>query len=178
MYWPLAHALVLAVHPTVSGFGWVLFARPDVPLDWGVAYARTDCHAGIVNRFARLLSKHGPSVLVMEQFAGNGANRAFRIRRLCRAFERVARAGGIDAHVYDRTAAATLLGVPEGASRHEIAKAIASRLDAFRDKLPPKRAFGDAEATRQSLFNAAAVAFAHFASRGVSLPPVHSGAPE
>lgn len=178
MIWPSFDGLVLAVHPTASGFGWVLFERPELPLDWGIAYAREGRHLRLVNRFERLLSKYEPSVLVLEQFCDCGADRADRIRKLCRAFERMASAHGMDTPLYSRAAVASCLDMPEGASRYEVAKAVASRLDVFSHKMPRKRALGDAEVARQSLFSAAAVAFAHFAAHGVPLPPVHPGAPE
>jgi hypothetical protein len=167
---------VLAVHPTFSGFGWVVFEAGAL-VDWGIASANQGRKLRLVDRFKRLLVRHEPAVLVIEAHHGEHG-RADRIRRLYRAFDRAASAGGAKVCVYDRKTIATLLGIPRQASRYDVALWVAERLVELSHRMPRPHAFGASEDPRQPLFSAAALALAHFAAHGVPTPPVHPGAPE
>ena len=167
---------VLAVHPTFSGFGWVIFEAGAL-VDWGMASANQGRKLRLVNRFKRLLERHEPAVLVIEAHHGEH-RRADRIRRLYRAFDRAASAAGAEVCIYDRRTIAALLGIPPGASRYEVALDVAERLVELSHRIPRRQAFGAPEDPRQPLFSAAALALAHLAAHGVPPPPVHPGAPE
>ena len=65
--------LVLAVHPTSRGFGWVLFDGPHALDDWGLAYVRGDKVQACMQRLRVLLERHEPDVLVLERSGGTYA---------------------------------------------------------------------------------------------------------
>jgi len=52
--------LVLAVHPTSRGFGWVLFENPLAPVDWGLATVKAKRSARCLARFEKLLNRYEP----------------------------------------------------------------------------------------------------------------------
>jgi hypothetical protein len=156
---------VFAVHPTWSGFGWAVFDETGVLIEWGIASANQGRKLRLVNRFKRLLSRFEPAVLVIEAHEG-AQERADRIRKLYRAFVRVASGMGVETIIYDRETVAGILGVAPSASRHEVALRVAERLIELSHRIPRKRAFGAPEDPRQSLFDAAAVALTYITVTG------------
>jgi hypothetical protein len=165
----------LAVHPTSSGFGWVLFDSTGVLVDWGIASAKQGRKLRLVNRFKRLLARHEPVAVVFETY---DKARAPRIQKLYRAFERAAGGVGAASYVYDRARVASMLGRPLHAGRYEIASAVLELLPELSHRMPRERAFGACEDPRESLFTAAALALTHLAVFGVPPPRVQPGAPE
>ncbi len=80
-----SHSLVLAVHPTALGFGWVLFDGPAFSGRLG----NRACAAGkrekkLFARFERIVNRHAPAVLALEVFEGKDAQRRARIQNLYR----------------------------------------------------------------------------------------------
>src|ERR1700742_5187468 len=94
--------MVLAVHPTTRGFGWVLFESPLSPVDWGLASAKEGRNAKLLARFERILARHEPAVLVLEAFEEQGAMRTERVQHLCRNLIHLAACKGMETPVYSR----------------------------------------------------------------------------
>lgn len=155
--------LVLAVHPTARGFGWVLFENAARPVEWGLASAKASRSNRLVARFERLLDRCEPAVLVLEEFEGH-SGRAPRIQRLCKRLIRIAGARGLATSVYRR--AAVQRQFAGATTRHAVACAVADRLPDLDHRLPRKRRPWDSEDPRQSLFDAAALALTHYAVEG------------
>ena len=154
--------LVLAVHPTARGFGWILFERPLSPVDWGIASAKKGRNSRLSARFERLLGRHEPAVLVLEEFD----RRAERIQMLCRQFVHLAAVRGMDTPIYRKNVIRTVFASIGATTRFEIAHVIAQHLDAFNHRMPKKRRPWESEDPRQSLFDAAALAITYFAVTG------------
>jgi hypothetical protein len=72
--------------------------------------------------------------------------------------------------VYSRAAIRTCFASVGAVTRHEIARAIATHIDAFEPWLPPKRRVSMDQDARLGLFNAAAVGLTHFAVTGGGRP--------
>ena len=158
--------LLLAVHPTSRGFGWVLFESPLSPVDWGIASARSGRNARLLARFERLLNRYDPAILVLEEFESGSAKRAVNIQMLCRSMIHLASCKGMDTKIYNRAVIRTVFSNIGAATRYEIAQAIAQRIDAFSHRLPRYRKPWIPEDPRQSLFDAAALALTYFAVMG------------
>ena len=94
--------LVVAVHPTSRGFGWVVFEGPVAPVDWGIATAKVNRSATSMRRFEALLTQYQPSVVVLEDFEGDGARRGARIQDLARSMSGLADNRDIEVVVYTR----------------------------------------------------------------------------
>jgi len=163
---PRYRELVLAVHPTSKGFGWVLFESPLAPVVWGIVSARAGRNAHLMMRFERLLDRYEPSVLVLEEFEREISRRRERIRNLCRAMLHLASTRGVESPIYSRAAVNTCFRSIGAMTRHEIALAVAQHIEVFRRRLPPKPSIWTGEDARQSLFDAAALALTHFAVHG------------
>ncbi len=157
--------LVLAVHPTSRGFGWVLFESPLSPVDWGIASAKHGRNARLSARFERLLKRYEPAVLVLEEFEGR-PGRVDRIQRLCRQLIHLAACKGMETPVYQRAVIRTVFASVGAGTRYEIAQVIAQQLDAFSHRMPRKRRVWENEDPQQSLFDAAALALTYFAVAG------------
>ena len=156
--------LVLAVHPTSRGFGWVLFEGPLAPVDWGIAGSKRANNARLVSRFERILKRYEPAVLVLEEF--EGAVRVDRIQRLCRSMIHLAACKGMDTPVYRRNAIHTVFASVGARTRQEIAQVIAQQVDAFSHLTPRRRRVWENPDPRRSLFDAAALALTYFAITG------------
>jgi hypothetical protein len=157
----LNKGLVLAVHPTSRGFGWVLFEGPLSAVDWGMASSKRGRNSRLVARFERLLTRYEPSVVVLEEFEGR-RGRVDRIQRLCRSFVHLAACAGCETPVLRRALVQAVFVTAGAVTRYEIAQVIASRVPALAAKKPRKRAIWESESPRQSLFDAAALATAYF----------------
>ena len=158
--------LVLAVHPTTRGFGWVLFENPNTPVAWSIVHARAGRDQHLLARFERILDRYEPAVLVLEAFENGTSRRNPRIQKLCHAMVFEANVRAVDTPIFDREAIQSAFAKSGAITRSEIAYAIAEHLDAFGYRLPPKRKTGHSEDARQSLFDAAALGLTYFMYRG------------
>jgi Holliday junction resolvasome RuvABC endonuclease subunit len=160
--------LVVAVHPTSKGFGWVVFEGPLAPVDWGIATAKVKRSATSMRKFTHLLNQYHPSVVVLEQFDGEHARRGARIQDLARSMMGSAANREIEVAVYSRELVGRHVAGDIHATRHAIAQAVSKCIPILRFRLPQARALWQSEDPRQCLFDAAALAITHFA---VSRPP-------
>lgn len=164
----LHNGLVLAVHPTTRGFGWVLFENAHTPAAWSIVHARRGRDDYSLLRFKRLLDRYEPRVFILESFEDDGTARSARIQALCRAMTKEAKARSLHTPVYDRDAIRLAFGRYGASTRLEIAKAITESIGDFAHRLPSRRRFGVCEDIRQSLFDAAALAITYFTAMGES----------
>ncbi len=164
------HSLVLAVHPTKDGMGWVVFEGPFTPYDWGLVSARKDKNAFCLKKVERLIERLQPETFVVEAYDRVRASRADRVTRVCRDFVNLAASYGIAVEVYDRAAIRRAFAGVGAITRQDVAEAVARYIDAFRHRLPAKRKDWEAEDRRMALFSAAALAITYFQNEGPSLP--------
>jgi hypothetical protein len=155
--------LVFAAHPTAHGFGWVVFESPNSVLDWGTASARPKRSARLIARFDRILKRYEPSVFVLEEFGEDVPRRGKNVRSLCREMLHRAACAGCETQVFRRSQIRACFDELEEMTRHDIAVAIADRLDELALRLPPVRTPWSSQDPRQSLFDAAAVALTYYA---------------
>jgi hypothetical protein len=156
--------LVLAVHPTSRGFGWVLFESPLAPVDWGLASVKAKRSARSLARFERLLNRYEPKVVVFEQFSEHPARRANRIQELCRQMIALAGKRGIYTPIYSRETIRECFERSGAITRRDIALSIGEQIEVFRRRLPRERKrWGESEDVRQSLFDSVALALTYFA---------------
>jgi hypothetical protein len=158
---PIDKGLVLAVHPTTRGFGWILFEGPLAPVDWGIAFGRKG-NERLVKRYQRLLSRYEPSVLVLEEF-DSGNTRAERLNRL---MVHMAKCQNMEVQPFKRSAVQAVFGTVGARTRYEIAEVIRQQIAAFSHRMPRKRSLLVPKDPKQALFDAAAVATTYFAVTG------------
>lgn len=153
--------LVLAIHPIMRGFGWVLFESPLSAVDWGIAFAKGSRTERLLKRFDRLLARYEPSVLVFEELSAT--RRAGVSGRACTSMEHLARLRGIEIHRLRHSAIQAVFASVGARTRYEIAEVIRQQIDAFSHRMPRKRTLLVREDPKQALFDAAAAAITYFA---------------
>jgi Holliday junction resolvasome RuvABC endonuclease subunit len=154
--------IVLGLHPSSRGFGWVLFEDALSPFDWGTVDIRRDKNANALRRIEALLDKHQPAVLAMERHDTANARRSQRIRRLYGAIVKCADIRGVGVRCYSRTEIAASPYLKGARTREEVAVAVAGCLDVLKPRLPKPRPIWVGERSGMALFCAAACALAYF----------------
>jgi hypothetical protein len=151
--------LVLGLHPSYRGLGWILFEGPEAPFDWGTADIRRAEDMRTLLRAAELFDRFQPAVLVLEDF--ESGRRAPRIRVLGRAIVARAELRNIAVHRFDRAQIRAVLHPAR--SRHAVAAAVAARIKPLAPYLPRKRKPWETERLNLALFCAAACAVTYYA---------------
>jgi Holliday junction resolvasome RuvABC endonuclease subunit len=154
--------LVLAIHPTSRGFGWVLFEGPLVPVDWGIASAKANRSAQCMGRFKQLLDQYQPSVLILEKYGEDDSQRSERIRSLAQTMRGFANNRDMDTPVYSREEVSAAVTNSKNSNRHTVALEVSEQLPELRHRLPNARKLWQSEDDRQCLFDAAALGITHY----------------
>jgi Holliday junction resolvasome RuvABC endonuclease subunit len=154
--------IVLGLHPSSRGFGWVLFEDALSLLDWGTVDIRRDKNAIALSRIELLFDRHQPAVLAMERHDAAAARRSQRIRRLYVAVVKCAENRDIGVQCYSRAEISGSRYLKGARTREEVAAAVADCLSVLRPRLPKPRQIWVGERSGMSLFCAAACALAYF----------------
>jgi len=162
--------LVLAVQLFHRGFAYVLFEGPESPFDWGTKEIKQrDKNTGTLVEAKRLIDRYRPEVLVIGEMDGKATPRTSRIRKLYRMLVHLAAAEYVDVHRCSRSEVRACFAAVGARTKQEIAKAIARQIPAFAHRLPrPRREWMGAD-SRQSLFDAVALALTYY-GRGIPSP--------
>lgn len=155
-------SIVLGVHATSHGFGWVAFEGPFTLHDWGTSRARDNKNDMSMRRFEKLLERLQPDTFVLEAFEGVGVRRSQRVVRLCRSMISTAALQGIEVAVYRRGDVQAAFAHLGAVDRHGTAQALVRLFDVLRPLLPPRRRAWEMANDRMGIFNAAAVVLVHF----------------
>ncbi len=152
--------LVLAIHLSTTGFGWVVF-EDTIPVDWGLATAKVDKNTACLKRLRTLLNQYEPAVLVLEEFEHGYTRRHARIQRLYRSLMVLAKMRRVPVCVITRSQVRSCFRKTSATTRYKIAQAIAMQLPELRSRLPQIRRPWMSEDSRMSLFAATALAITH-----------------
>jgi hypothetical protein len=163
----MKRGLIIAIAPTSRGFGYVVFVTPTWVLEWGVKETRRDKNAGATAKIAAMIRDIKPAAVVIENWVHASCRRSERVRVLLRDIAVQASKNGSAAMVYSRQHIRQAFGAA-GKSKDTIAAAIATQLPALRPMLPPKRRIWESEHHSMAIFEAAALALAHYGCLRVS----------
>lgn len=153
---------VLAVHPIVGGFGWVVFEGPERPVDWGTIVVSGNRKARLLRRIEALVERWLPACLVMESLDGQHSRHSQRVREFGRSVAQLAAKNNIFLRRYARDEIQREFAQFDARTRYEIACVVAARIKPLAHELPPKRKIWLPENPRMGFFSAAAVAIAHY----------------
>lgn len=159
---------LLAIDPTPRGFGFIVIEGTRTVVDWGVRSGRATSIAReqqLLERVSDLLRQYRPDVVVLEKTAAPDSKRRGRVRLLIEATANLTMWEGIPVR---RVAISTVrkLFMHFGArTKHEIACVIAMQLPETAAWLPKPRSLWTGEDYRMAVFDAAALALAHFYGR-------------
>jgi hypothetical protein len=162
---PRTSNLVLAIHPTTRGYGWILFDGPGSALDWGIASAKASRSTRLLTKFERILARNRPETLVLEDVEDVSERRGARATELSRSMLHLAQCEGMRTSVFPRSAVRACFAARGVTTRAEIAEAVAVEIPALRPRLPAERKLWMPEGHSQSLFNAAALAITYYVAR-------------
>src|SRR2546421_9874551 len=73
---------VLAINPSVRGFGFAVLEEPDQLIDWGMRAIKGDKNTRCVQMVSDLIDRYQPDVLVVEDYRAKGSRRHLRIQEL------------------------------------------------------------------------------------------------
>ena len=157
--------LVLAIHPSVYGFGYALLEGPLSTIDWGLKGNRStskDKNAVCLDKIEELIHFHKPQVIVIENYDGPDSRRHKRIRKL---IDEIARLGAhlqIPVCAFSRADIRFFFKHYKAQTKEEIAKVIVEWLPEFELHLPPKRKPWMSEDPRLNIFDAVSLALTFF----------------
>ena len=158
--------LVLAIYFQTTGFGFVLLDGWFSPIDWGVPEVQgNDRGKRCLQRIDKLLSLHTPDMLVLEDMTG-GRRRAERIKALNRKALQLARKREVPVHTCTREQVFDYFEDLGGRTKHRIAEIIAQHIPALGLYIPPPRKPWKSADPRMGIFDAAALVWTYFWSRG------------
>ena len=156
---------VLAIYPSVRGFGFVLFEAPMSAVDWGIREVRgRHKNQRCLIAIASLLDRFRPDVLVLQDMSVTGTRRAVRLRELNAGIEEMADEQGFAVYAYSRGQVRHAFAAHGITNKHSMAEAIAKHVPVFERYVPPPRRLWMSEDARMSLFDAAALALTFFQS--------------
>lgn len=159
--------LVLAVSPSVYGFGFALFEGARSPIDWGVRYIKSRAHRENLTKVRSLMNWYDPDVLVIED-EKRSFRRSQRIHLLLRDIARLGARDGIEICRLSRRDVAECFGRFGGVKKRDIALTIVQALPDLKGSLPPRRRPWQPEHPRERLFEAVALALTYFYSTAPS----------
>src|SRR5271170_6151115 len=117
--------VVLGLHPTVRGFGWVVFEHIGHPIDWGLTYVRSgDKNAASLLQVRELIKRHRPEVFAVEQWRQRRGTRSARVTAFMEAVAALCAEYAISVRVYTREEVRRALGLKLNATRHEVMEVV------------------------------------------------------
>ena len=153
--------LILAIHATSRGFGYVVFEGVGAPYDWGTVGARGDKNAVCLRKIEMMLDRFAPETLLLEE-AKSVANRSARIQRLYAAIASMATHRSIEVAIYTLGQIKTCFARVGAITRQDIAEAVGRYIEAFRHQMPKPRKPWQAQDRRMAMFCAAALVLTHY----------------
>jgi len=159
--------LVLSLSPAVRGYAFALFAGPLTPVDWGTKEVRgPEKNARSLEAAKRLIERHQPDVLVLEDHIADARRRRDRARRLLRLIKSHADSQALEVYTFTRSQVRQSFSGVGAVTKHEIAQAIASHVAEFEPLLPRPRKRWESEFERMGIFEAAALAITFYCQAG------------
>lgn len=164
--------LVLGLYPFTRGVAFAAFHSPLSPVDWGLKVVRAGAKDNLsVEVTKALILRLQPDVIVLGDCSTRRSRPPSDLEKLQRRITKYARSQVIDVHIFDKADIQDCFKGVKAATRYEIAKAIASQVDALSHRLPPVPRPWDSQNQRLGLFDAAALAMTYYCQ---SKPPART----
>lgn len=149
----------LGIDPTSRGFGFAVLERTGNLVDWGTRQTQSRkrnarCLAAVLT----LIRKYEPDVLALEDCSADGSRRCPRVRALIRTLRRRAAEHTLPVRLAGPVELRGQCAGNERATKHEIARMLATRFSALARHVPPRRKPWMSEDPRMGIFDAVALA--------------------
>jgi len=153
---------VLALAPTTRGIGFIVFAGPELPVDWRMQFVKGDRNRQCLKKAAQLIGKYMPDTIVLEDYAGAGSRRSARVQRLIDGLEALAHERKVSASLYSRGVIRRCFAPSGARNKQQIAEAIGTLYPQLKRFVPPKRKIWLPEDDWMAIFDAASLALTHY----------------
>lgn len=163
----LEDSLILAIFPSVRGFGFALFHGAWIPIDWGFRHVDGDKNQRSLAKVRKLIEDYAPDIVLLENHAGDGSRRSPRIKSLIDDIADSAQQQGLRVARYSRDQIRECFAEFDAVSKYEIAQAISRSLPEFPSQLPPERKIWLPEDPRMSIFDAVSLVFTYVYFRAI-----------
>jgi Holliday junction resolvasome RuvABC endonuclease subunit len=151
---------ILAVSPSIWGFGFVVLEGNDTLVDWDAKGFRKDKDRECVREVEKLILQYEPSVVVFFNYETN-LKRSPRIRKLNNQLIALVTKREVEVVLFSQEQVKQALCYGAEMTKHDIAKTVAERFpDELAFRLPPKRKAWMNQDRRMDIFDAAALAVA------------------
>lgn len=160
-------SVTLAIAPSTYGFGYVVFERADLVLDWGVKDVRPNRVRDCVLKARTLMHMLHPSVLVVEDVHHVSCRRWPEAKKFIDALVALGKERGLKVVRVPRAELEERFARARAFKKHDVAVVVAKLLPELAQRLPARRRMWESEHYGMAIFEAAALALTHFA-RGKS----------
>ena len=150
---------LLAIDPTVRGFGYVVFESEGRPIDWGKMTIRLNKNWRCRKHIQRIIKLHSPDAVILETI--EPSLRRSRVRSLIRGITADMNKQTIPVYSYTREQILNVFASFGARSKHSIARRIAEWFPELKPMLPKRRKFYEPEDERYGIFDAAALILVH-----------------
>jgi hypothetical protein len=161
-YYRKAERRVLAIDPTWRGFGFAVLDGGTRLVDWGAREARRDKNRRCLVLAAELIARYEPDLVVIEDYAAQGARRCQRVEVLLHQILRLASGQKIRTRRVSRARLRRVFGRAGATTKHQMALAVTDLFPELAARLPPVRKPWMSEDYRMGIFDAVALAVAAF----------------
>lgn len=154
--------IILALSPTTRGIGFSLFEGPQKPIDWGIKEARIRKNARCLAKVSELIAFYEPDAIVVEDHTDESSRRSRRVKQLIQSVLDLAEKKHIAVRVFSRSMVHAAFSQFGAHTKYDIAKAIATWLPEFEERLPRYRKPWMTEDYRMGIFDAIALALTYY----------------
>jgi Holliday junction resolvasome RuvABC endonuclease subunit len=156
---------VLALHQTSRGFAFVVLEFPSELVDWGARSTPARAASAAVGKVSTLLEQYSPDVLLTADCVANAPRRNLRRMRFLGAVVGAAASKGAAVRRISKQKVRKVFDAFEAVTRREIALVVARMLPELAPRVPRIRKPWMPEDYSAAIFDAAALALAHFSLR-------------
>ena len=154
--------LVLAIYFHTTGFGYTLMKNPIEVVSKGMIVVTPADNKTVMQKVKKLIRKTKPERIVLENHKGKGSNKCERICKLLLEVTRFSKRKGIAVSSYSREQIKMVFSNWSASSRYQIARVIASNVEAFENLIFEKPIYPKIEHFRSPVFDSASLGITHY----------------
>jgi Holliday junction resolvasome RuvABC endonuclease subunit len=153
----IQHYRVLAIAPSIRGFGFAVIEGRDTLVDWGVKTVQGNKNANSLRKVEELIAHYQPGVLVLQDT--ENSRRSARIKALSRKIIAMAATRNVSVKLFSQEQVRRTFFDDGKGTKHAVAEILAKRFpEELASRLPPKRKPWMSEDYRMNIFDAVALA--------------------
>ncbi|NND82229.1 MAG: hypothetical protein HKN50_07365 [Gammaproteobacteria bacterium] len=149
----------LSIYPTKHGFSFAYFENPEILSDWGNVSARG---AAVPAKIAGLMDRFSPEVVVTNQCDGENARTSERARSTIRSVIEISERRVVQINHLNRKDILSVFSIFAATRKIDVARVIAIWFPELANILPPPSKVWMDESRQMGIFDAVALAIAHY----------------